>query len=157
MTLRYVYGQDQAVAAFVASLIPHIDPAGFPSKARAIGVTDAAGAPLAGVVYYDWNVPAGTVVMAAAAKPGVFWFSRETIRRVFDHAFHDLRCQMVVMRVLADDERLLGQLALFGFAFIPFPRCYGRDRDGVICTYTAEDWAASKYNAPVTQRQQEAA
>ena len=59
MTLRYVYGQDRNVARFVAQLIPHVDPRGFPADATAIGITDANNEPLAGIVYYHWNQRAG--------------------------------------------------------------------------------------------------
>jgi len=157
MTLRYVYGQDRNVARFVASLIPHIDPLGFPPNAAAIGIVDANNNPLAGIVYYDWSVPAGTLYMAAAARRGTFWFSRETIRRAFSFAFDHRRCQMVIMRVRADDARLLEQLALFGFGFVTVPRLYGRERDGVIATFTAEDWAESRFNRPAATQQREAA
>jgi hypothetical protein len=158
MTLHYVYGQDRNVAKYVASLIPHIDPAGFPATARAIGITDAGGEPAAGVVFYEHSVPAGTVYVAMAARPGIFWLRRETIARTARFVFDDLRCQMGLMRVRADAEHILRPLAAFGFKFIEVPRLYGRERDGVIARYTDDQWAASRYNKPITQTpQQEAA
>jgi RimJ/RimL family protein N-acetyltransferase len=157
MTLHYVYDQHRNVARFVAHLIPHIDPAGFPDKARAIGITDARNVPLAGIVFYDWNQRAGTVYVAGAARTGARWFSRETVRRTFEYAFAHLRCQMVIMRVLANNRSLLRQLKAFGCTFIVVPRLYGRADDGVICTYTAEQWAESKFNRPPAARQEEAA
>jgi RimJ/RimL family protein N-acetyltransferase len=155
MTLRYVYDRDADVARFVASLIPHVDPRGFPDNVRGLGVVDADGRAVAGIVYYNWNMAAGTIEMAAAARPGAFWFSRETIQRAFAFVFPT--CQMVKMQVLADNEILLAQLAKFGFAFVPVRRLYGRDRDGVIATYTDDDWAASRYNRPTAIQQKDAA
>ena len=157
MTLRYVYGQNQAVAQFVARLIPHIDPRGFPVTAGAIGIVNANNEPVAGIVFYNWNTHAGTVDIAAAARPGHPWFSRETMRHAFGYAFGKLRCQMAVMRVLASNLSLLRQMHAFGCALITVPRLYGRDDDGVICTYTAEQWASSKFNRPPPQLQQEKA
>lgn len=148
MTLRYVYNEDRSVAYFVAQLIPHIDPAGFPITAGAIGIANADNEPVAGIVFYNWNRRAGTVDIAAAARTGHPWFSRETMRRALDHAFGKLNCQMVVMRVLANNLSLLRQLKAFGCKLTTLERMYGREDDGVICTYTAEQWAVSRFNRP---------
>ena len=157
MTLRYVYDQDAAVARFVAQLIPHID-RGFPSDAKAIGIADATWRALGGMVFYHWNKVAGTTEVAIAAVPGVsFWFSRETIYRLYDYAFRTRDCQMVIVRVRADNRRLLRQLDTFGYAFAPIARLYGRDMDGVICTYTAEQWAANRFNRLPAVQHSEAA
>jgi RimJ/RimL family protein N-acetyltransferase len=157
MTLRYVYGQDKAVAQFVAQLIPHIDPAGFPSRAIAIGIVNTNNDPVAGIVYYNWNQRAGTVDIAAAARPSARWVSRETLHRALGHAFDGLHCQMVVMRVLASNLSLLRQMHAFGCTLITVPRLYGRADDGVICTYTVEQWGASRFNRPAAAQQKEAA
>jgi len=158
VTLRYIYGEDKSVAQFVAQLIPHIDPAGFPANATAIGITDADNRPLAGIVFYDHSRPAGTVNIAAAARPSAhFWFSRETMRHAMGYAFDVLRCQMVVFRVLANNLGLLRQLHAFGCAPILVPRMYGRQDDGVICTYTAEQWVASRYYKNGIAKQKDAA
>jgi len=157
MTLRYVYGQDQNVAQFVAQLIPHVD-RGFPSDAKAIGITDAAGTPLAGIVFYFWNQKAGTTEVAIAAVPAArHWFSRETIFRLYDYVFTTRGCQMAIMRVRADNLGLLRQMKAFGCRLTPFERMYGHDADGVFCTYTAEAWAASKFNRPPQLQQEKAA
>jgi RimJ/RimL family protein N-acetyltransferase len=158
MTLRYVYGQDKNVAQFVAQLIPHVDYRGFPANATAIGITDARNEPLAGIVYYNWNQRSGTVDIAIAARPTARgWFSRETIRRLYDHAFLGLGCQMVKMQVLASNLSLLRQMHAFGCTLITVPRLYGRDDDGVLCTFTAEAWAQSRFNRTVALQQSEAA
>jgi RimJ/RimL family protein N-acetyltransferase len=158
MTLRYIYGQDRNVAHFVAQLIPHIDPAGFPVIAGAIGIVDGNNHPLAGIVYYNWNTRAGTVDIAAAARPSArHWVSRETLFRALDHAFTALGCQMVVMRVVANNDSLLRQMKAFGCKLTLLERMYGRADDGIICTYTVEQWTASKFNRPPVARQSEAA
>ena len=153
MTLRYVYGQDRNVARFVAQLIPHVDPRGFPVGADAIGIVDGNNEPVAGVVFFNWNPRAGTIEIAAAARSGRRWFSRETIRRALGHAFEQRGCQMVMFRVLANNYDLLRQLAAFGCTLVTVPRLYGRADDGVICSYTAEQWAASRYRAPLQQKE----
>jgi hypothetical protein len=157
MTLRYVYEQDKAVADFVAQLIPHVD-RGFPSDARAIGITDARNEPLAGIVFYFWNQKAGTTEVAIGARPAARgWFSRETIFRLYDYVFGTRGCQMAIMRVRADNPGLLRQMHAFGCTLITVPRLYGREDDGVICTFTAEQWSSSKFNRPAAMQQSEAA
>ena len=139
MTLRYVYGQDETVARFVAQQIPHVD-RGFP-KCETIGIVDANDRLVAGAVYYFWNKRNATIEVAAGALPGVVWFTRETMRRMAAFAFNRCGCQMAIMRVRAEDERLLGQLARFGCMFVAVPRLYGRDSDGVMALLTAEAYA----------------
>jgi hypothetical protein len=156
MTLRYVYGEDAPVARFVAQLIPHID-RGFPSDAKAIGITNAEGIPLAGIVFYHWIKTAGTTEVAIAGRTGFRWFSRETIFRLYDYVFGTRGCQMAIMRVRADNPGLLRQMHAFGCTLITVPRLYGREDDGVICTFTAEQWSSSKFNRPAAMQQSEAA
>ena len=36
-------------------------------------------------------------------------------------------------------------MARFGYTFIPFPRLFGRQRDGVICHLTREAWETNKF------------
>src|SRR5262245_26655894 len=101
--LRYVYGQDEIVARFVAMMIPHVGYRGF-GNCRAIGVIDDGGKLIAGLVYSNWNTMAGTIEISGAALPGAHWLTRETIRRMFEYPFEQCGCQMVMTRVLADNE-----------------------------------------------------
>jgi RimJ/RimL family protein N-acetyltransferase len=142
--LDYVYGHDEIVSHFVATLIPHCR-RGFGPAAKAIGVIDE-GRLIAGIVYHNYDPEAGIIEISGAALPGTYWLSRETLRRMFQYPFHGCRCQMVVQRTPADDERLLGVLARYGYAFVTIPRLFGRDRDGVVCLLTREAWENNKFN-----------
>lgn len=144
--LDYVYGYDAIVADFVAQLIPHCR-RGFGPNVKAIGVVDHRGALIAGIVYHNWDPEAGIIEISGAALPGQPWLSRETLKRMFQYPFLVCGCQMVVQRTPADDERLLYVLARYGYTFIPFPRLFGRHRDGVICHLTREAWENNKFNA----------
>src|SRR5262245_47369626 len=146
--LRYVYGQDVIVARFTASLIPQVGWRGF-GNCKAIGLIDEEGKLIAGLVFNNWNPDAGTIDINGAAIPGKVWLTRETIRHMAEYPFEQCGCQMVIMKVLADNERLLRQLAVVGMSFVAIKRLYGRDRDGVVCTFTAEDWATSRFNKRV--------
>jgi len=149
MTLRYVYGQDRNVAHFVAQLIPHVDPRGFPANATAIGIVDDNNEPVGGIVFFNHIPPAGTIEIAIAARPGTRWLTRETMQHMASHTLGTHGCQMVIMRVQADDLLVLRQLKMFGFSMTRIERLYGRDMDGMFCTYTAEQWAASRFNRPL--------
>lgn len=138
--LRYVYGEDESVARFVAQLIPHVD-RGFPLPYQAIGVIDDNDRLIAGAVYYYWNKKNGTIEIATAALPNTVWFTRLTLRHMAEFAFKKCDCQMAIMRVRADNEPLLHQLKRFGCEFIKVPRLYGRSVDGVMCLLTAEAYA----------------
>jgi len=143
--LDYVYGHDQLVADFVAQLIPSCRGRGLPKDARAWGVIDENGRLVAGMAYHNFDPDAGTIEMSGAALPGVQWLTRETIRRMYVYPFLQLGCQMVLMRVDAEDTRLLRQLAALNYSFITIPRLLGRGKDSVLCLLTEEDWRASKF------------
>ena len=143
--LDYIYGHDGIIAEFVASLIPHCR-RGFGPNAKAIGVIDAEGHLIAGLVYHNWDPDAGIIELSGAALPGKYWLTRRTLLRMYQYPFYQCGCQMVVQRTPADDVRLLGILAAYGFAFIDMPRLFGHERDGVICYLTREAWESNRFN-----------
>lgn len=147
--LDYVYGHDEIVAPFVAQLIPHCQ-RGFGPNAKAIGIIED-GALIAGLVYYNYDPESEIIEIAGAALPGKYWMTRGTLVRMYGYPFLQVKCQMVVNRVPADDERQLWMLARFGYALVKVPRMFGRERDGVLCLLTYEDWIANKFNARLRQ------
>lgn len=150
--LDYVYDYDELVSRFVASLIPHCR-RGF-GNCRTLGVVDDARELIAGLVYHNYDPDSGIIEISGAALPGRHWLSRRTLQRMFEYPFLGCNCQMVVQRTPADDERLLGVLARYGYTFIPFPRLFGRDRDGVICHLTREAWESNKFNQRAVEQKQ---
>lgn len=141
--LDYVYGHDEVVAQFVASLIPHCE-RGF-GNCKTIGIIDEEGRLIGGAVFHHWDPDAGIIEISGAAT-SARWLSRGTMQRLFDYAFDECGVQMVVQRTPADAERTLGQLASFGYSFVLVPRLFGRDRDGVICCLTDDAWASNRFN-----------
>jgi RimJ/RimL family protein N-acetyltransferase len=142
--LNYVYTHDELIARFVANLIPHAR-RGF-GRCKTIGVINDAGHLIAGIVFHNYNPDAGVIEISGAALPGVHWLSRRTLQRMFEYPFIACDCQMVVQQTPADNERLLGVLARYNYSFIPVPRMFGRDRDGVLCLLTREAWESNKFN-----------
>ena len=157
--LDYVYGHNEIISQFAASLIPHCS-RGFGPNAVAMGVIDPEGRLIAGIVWHNYDPDSGIIELSGAALPGKYWLTRQTLRRMYGYPFLELGCQMVVQRTPADDRRLLGILAAYGFRLITVPRLFGRDRDGVICTLTVEDWVHNRFNRRLLktgQPEQEAA
>jgi RimJ/RimL family protein N-acetyltransferase len=143
--LDYVYGQDKAVADFVAQLTPDVRLRGFPQASKAIGVIED-GRLVAGVVYHNFNPDAGVIEMSVGALPGKYWMTSETMRRVFDYPFLDIGCQLVLMLTPEENTRALRQLAAIGFTFTRLPRFLGRTKNGVLCSLTFEDWSSNRFN-----------
>lgn len=139
MRFQYVYGREDIIAPWVASMIPELRTSFGPCAA--IGVVDDEGSIIAGAVYHDYMPHAGVVQMSVAALPHSGWLTRETIRRCWSFPFQYLQCQMIIMVVPYEQERILRQLAVGGFAFVQMPRLMGRNRHAVIATLTEEDWA----------------
>jgi RimJ/RimL family protein N-acetyltransferase len=144
VTFELLYGYDTLVANFVAQLIPHCR-RGFGDTAKAIGVLDADGRLVAGVVYHNYD-PEAQIMEMSGASIDPRWMTRRVVGSTFQYPFLQCGCQMVVMRLPADNERMLRQCAVFNFVFTELPRLFGRDRDGVVATLTFEDWAANKFN-----------
>ena len=157
--LEYIYGQDAIVADFVAQFIPECRERGF-GKCRAIGIADETGL-LGGLVYKNWQPELGTIEISGAALPGTNWFSRRTIQIMHEYPFRGCNCQMVIMTTMSDNAIVLRILAAIGYTFYTIHRLGGRDKDGVVCTLTAEDWEISPYNRnraqPTEPEQEEAA
>jgi RimJ/RimL family protein N-acetyltransferase len=143
---QLIYGHDDVVANFVAQLIPECRARGF-GKCRAMGVADADGNLLGGVVYRNWCPEVGTIEISAAALPGTNWLSRRVLQAIYDYAFYVAGCHMVIQTTMADNEKALTVKAKIGFTFYRIRHLAGRDRDGVVATLTVDDWEASKFNA----------
>ena len=140
--LEYVYGQNEIVAPAVAQLIPHCR-RGWGPNIMTIGVVEG-GLMIAGIVYHNWDPDAGVIDISAAALPGQYWLTRETLKRMYQYPFLQCGCQMVMNKVPADDERQLRMMAAFNYSLIRIPRGLGRYKDGVLGLLTREDWEANK-------------
>jgi RimJ/RimL family protein N-acetyltransferase len=142
---QYIFGHDEVVARFVADLIPECRLRGF-GKCRAIGIADAEGKLLGGLVYRNWCPEVGTIEISGAAVAGTNWLSRRTVQVMYDYPFYEVGCQMVIKTTMADNAIVLRIMAAIGFSLHKIHRLGGRYRDGVVGTLTVEDWEASRYN-----------
>ena len=147
--LKYLYGADEIVAKFVSQMIPHCR-RGFAPDARAIGVLRDDKL-VAGMVYHNFDIDAELIEMSGASIDPR-WLTRETLARVYGYPFLQCDVQMTFMRVPAENERLLRQLAAYNYTFMLVPRLFGRGMNGVLCTLTYEAWVANKFNRGVDHK-----
>lgn len=141
--LEYVYGHNELIADFVSKLIPELYGRSLARASTAFGIVKN-GDLIAGMVYHNWMPECGTIEMSGAAIDP-HWLTAETLRRMYQYPYLQLDCQLTYMRVAADNERLLRQLAAFNYTFIRMPRMLGRDRDAVLCQLTREAWEENKF------------
>lgn len=153
--LRYVYGHDDVVAKFVSQLIPHCR-RGFGPEAKTIGVINERGDLIAGLVYHNYD-PEAEIIELSGAAIDPHWLMRGTIERMYGYPFKDCHVQMLVQRTPIENERLLRQLAVYNYTFVKVPRMFGRDRDGVLCMLTYEDWCSNRFNRRLKHHLPEAA
>lgn len=140
--LRYVYWDDARVADFV-SRRTNSNSRRF-RRCPAIGVEDATGELIGGVVYSNFDRELGIIEMTMAGS-SPRWFTRDGINdHFYAYPFRQLECQMTMSFTPADNERALGIVAAIGYQLIRVPRLFGRNCDGVIGVLTIEAWLASK-------------
>jgi RimJ/RimL family protein N-acetyltransferase len=139
--VHLLYGHDEAVAEFVARLIPGCE-RGF-ANYRAIGVVTDEGRLVGGMVFHHWSPEHGTIeVTSAATTPR--WFTRQVMTELFAYPFR-IGCQMVVLQTSERNTRLHRQLEKLGLRRHTIPRLYGRDEAGVIFTMTDDDWLSGRF------------
>jgi RimJ/RimL family protein N-acetyltransferase len=137
-----LYGHDAAVASFVSQLLFH-DERGF-GNCRAIGVVDADGKLIGGVVYHNWQQAAGTIELSSAATTPR-WLNRIVLDAIFRYPFETAGCQMAIMRVSARNTHLHRQFSALALRRQIIPRLYGRDVDGILYTMTDNDWSTWRF------------
>lgn len=142
--MRPIYGQDQAVATLVASLIPHVAPYGFGGNFTAIGV-DHDGELVGGFIFSHWSPEAGTIEISYAGT-NRRWLTRRTLYAAFSYVFDGIGCQMAIARTPARLKHAVRIVHAYGFKQLTIPRLFGRHEDGIVSTLTAEDWRANGFH-----------
>lgn len=134
---RFLYGHTQAVSAFVSRIVWGA-PRGF-GACQTIGVLDAKGRLVGGMVYHNWH-PEAQVIEMSGASTTPKWLTRAVLHEIFAYPFERLGCQLAVMRVSERDTRLHRTLTRLGFDAHPIPRLRGRDEGEIVFTLTDDEW-----------------
>lgn len=145
--MRVVYGQDAAVAHWVACAIPHLREAaldlpygGVFGPAAALGVVDEAGRLLGGVVYHNHS-PYFRSIDISCASLGGRWLTAPILRVLLNYPFRQLNCiraTSVTPRKSDQPRRFLERL---GFKREGVARYGFGDDHAVIYGLLAREWA----------------
>ena len=109
---RLLFGEDEKIAAWVASKIPD---AGDFGPCRAIGIISDDGAKLyAGMVYHLYVPQHGTICFSLASVNPV-WMTRENIRRLLAYPFRQLEVRKIMAFIASDNARSLRLARGLGF------------------------------------------
>ena len=141
--MNLLYGCDEPVSRFVASLIPFCAARGF-GDCTAIGVAGH-GRLLGGFVFHDYAPEAGVIEISFAGIGGR-WLTRPVLYGAFSYVFDELGCQMACARTPARSSRAVRMCRAYGFRQVTVPRLFGRSEDGIVSTLTAEDWRANGFH-----------
>lgn len=141
--MRPVYGQDEAVARLVASLIPAAA-RGFGVDFTAIGV-DHGGGLVGGFVFAGWSPEAGTIEISYAGIDRR-WLTRPVLYAAFSYVFDGIGCQMAIARTPASLKHGVRIVRAYGFEQVNIPRLFGRHEDGIVSTLTAEAWRSNGFH-----------
>jgi RimJ/RimL family protein N-acetyltransferase len=141
--MRLVHGCDDAVARFVARLIPICRERGF-DICTAIGVANGDQL-VGGFVFHDYSPEFGVIELSFAGIDKR-WLTRLVLYGVFSYVFNDVGCQMACSRTPASFRQAIRITKAYGFRQATIPRLFGRNEDGIISTLTVEDWRANGFH-----------
>lgn len=138
-------GHDEAVAAWVASRLPHVGEAGF-GPCRGIGLA-VEGKLIGGVVYHAYLEKYRSVHLSMAAT-SPRWATPGTVRALLSYPFRDLGCVRVTMTIDRRNRRARRLAEGLGFKLEGVMRKGFGKADAVIygmLSSEAERWLTSKH------------
>jgi hypothetical protein len=150
--MRLLFGQDAAVANWVACRIPKLE-AVVPTlpfgevfgPMTAIGVVDGAGHLRGGVVYHNLHPIFGSIELSCASE-GRRWLTRPILRALLNYPFGQLklaRCTSVTPRKSGEPREFLERL---GFKREGVLRRGFGDDHAVVYGLLREEWDRHPYN-----------
>lgn len=140
--MRILRDTSDYVAKWVAERIGM--PRGF-SRNVAFGIVNSKDELISGLVYHNYEPEAGVIELSGAAVDR-HWLTRDVLQFMYDYPFLDCHAQMLFQRNSAKNEHLNKQLRRWGYSEILIPRMKGRDEDGIVFTFTDDQWAAHPRN-----------
>lgn len=100
---------------------------------------------VAGVVFYGWEPEHGTI-KAATYSADKGWMSRGLVGAIGRYVFGQLGCQLLRLDTSERNETVKRICRRIGMNEYRIPRLRGPDEAEITFTYTAEQWAESKFS-----------
>jgi RimJ/RimL family protein N-acetyltransferase len=96
-------------------------------------------------LFHNWQ-PEDGVIELTSASISPRWLSRSVLRAMFGYAFDRLGCQLAVMRVSPENQRMCRIAERFGFKRYDIPRLRGRDKPEAIFILGDDEWRSGKFS-----------
>lgn len=100
---------------------------------------------VAGVLYHNHYPDTGVIEMTAASITKR-WLTRPVLKDMFSLPFDRFGCQLVVLRVAAENVPMRRMAKAYGFNEYVIPRLRGRGLAEIILTLTDDDWRRSRFH-----------
>jgi RimJ/RimL family protein N-acetyltransferase len=100
---------------------------------------------VAGVLYHNHYPDAGVIELTAASTTKR-WLTRPVLKAMFSLPFDRFGCQLVVLRVAAENVPMRRMAKAYGFNEYVIPRLRGRGLAEIILTLTDDDWRRSRFH-----------
>lgn len=150
--MRLLYGHSDEVALWVGLRIPYVarrlqrDPASLPfGPCQAIGVINAAGELVAGVVYHGYDPDCPSVEMSFASSTPK-WLTKNLICALLIYPFQSLGCKRVTGVTPQSATSARRFLDHFGFKREGCIRFGFGDQHAIVSGLLAKEWARSRFN-----------
>lgn len=140
--MRLVLGQDERVADWTKARIPHAHSWG---AMAAIGVEDATGELIAGVVFNNYR-PEYKSIEISTASSSARWLTKSLISGIFAYPFAQLGCQRVTAATPRNAHTARQFLETFGFIPEGIVRLGFGSQDALLFGLLASEWASHRYN-----------
>lgn len=98
---------------------------------------------IGGVAFHNWNPESRTIEVSAAGRGG--WVNRTLIGAACDYIFFGLGCETAIAQVLEENAASIGLIRKLGADVHLIPHL-GGTQGKYLCTLTAQQWRASRFN-----------
>lgn len=148
--MRLLLGHDADVAAWVAAHIPQMqDSLGF-GPCAAIGVLDAKGAPMGGVVFHNYQPTFRTIDLSGAAV-SARWLTRRIVHDILAYPFEQLDCLRISSITAKRNHQARAVLEKLGFRREGGHRLgFGVYGDAISYGLLQREWRAGRFGSVVS-------
>lgn len=141
--MRLLFGCSELMAAWVRARIPFMDPEGF-GPCQALGVVNAGGRIIGGVVFHGWNKHYRSIEMSAASESAK-WLSRRLVAGILSYPFEQLGVVRLASVTRPEDTRTRHLLEGIGMTYEGTGRKVFGDYDGVGYSLLRDEWRAGRF------------
>ncbi len=145
--MRLLFGHDAEVARWVAERIPGLDSFG---ECAGIGVIDATGSLVGGVIFHEYQPQWKNIsVSFAADRPD--WLTPKLVRAILRYPFTQLGTERITCATPKRNRRARQFLTKFGFTVEGNVRRGFGDDDMIISGLLRSEWEDHRFNGKISR------